>query len=193
MDTVNLEKCSKLMIVAHPDDETIWGGGHLLDGEYLVVCVTCGKSKIRTREFKKAMEKSNNQYIILNYPDITLKGISHWHKEWPKINEDLKKIITAKKWNFVVTHNNKGEYGHIHHRYINKIVTGIIKSLKIDCSLYCFGKYYTKKEIQNLNLSQINEEKLKMKREMIKCYHSQIISYFRYRHMYPYENWEKIL
>lgn len=31
-------KADKLMIVAHPDDEVLWGGGHLYDKGYLVVC-----------------------------------------------------------------------------------------------------------------------------------------------------------
>ena len=28
-----------LMIVAHPDDETLWGGAHLIEDNYYVVCV----------------------------------------------------------------------------------------------------------------------------------------------------------
>ena len=44
---LNLSKVNKLMIVAHPDDETIWGGNHLLKSNYLVVCITCGNNKIR--------------------------------------------------------------------------------------------------------------------------------------------------
>ena len=38
---IDFSKYNKLMIVAHPDDETLWGGGHLIDGDYVVVCVTC--------------------------------------------------------------------------------------------------------------------------------------------------------
>ena len=36
IDQIDLKQCQKLMIVAHPDDETIWGGSHLLKGNYLV-------------------------------------------------------------------------------------------------------------------------------------------------------------
>ena len=139
------------------------------------------------------MEKCGNQYIIMNYPDFTWKGISHWHKEWIYINEDLKKIITMKKWDLVVTHNNQGEYGHIHHRYIHKIVIGIIKSLKIDCSFYVFGRYYQKKDIKKQTLESVSQEKLEKKREIMKRYRSQITSRWWFCHMYPYENWEKIL
>lgn len=33
------------MIVAHPDDETLWGGSHLIDDNYLVVCMSNGWHK----------------------------------------------------------------------------------------------------------------------------------------------------
>lgn len=40
LDTIDPGKADKLMIVAHPDDETIRGGGYLLQdkGRYLLVC-----------------------------------------------------------------------------------------------------------------------------------------------------------
>ena len=31
LDSLQLEDCTKLMVVAHPDDETLWGGAHLLE------------------------------------------------------------------------------------------------------------------------------------------------------------------
>lgn len=34
LDGYHLQNCNKLMIVAHPDDESLWGGGHLLDKGY---------------------------------------------------------------------------------------------------------------------------------------------------------------
>ena len=55
----------KLMIVAHPDDESFWGGAHLLEDDYLVVCITCGPVKRRVEEFKKAMAITKDEYIMI--------------------------------------------------------------------------------------------------------------------------------
>ena len=54
----------KLMIVAHPDDELLWGGGHLMDGNYLVVSVTRGYDKVRSAEFEKVVTESGNEPLI---------------------------------------------------------------------------------------------------------------------------------
>ena len=54
------------MIVAHPDDETIWGGGHLLQDDYLVICLTNGNNQIRAKEFEKVMDQSHNILVIRN-------------------------------------------------------------------------------------------------------------------------------
>lgn len=40
-----LDDYDSLMVVAHPDDETIWGGAHLLKGKYVVVCITNGNNR----------------------------------------------------------------------------------------------------------------------------------------------------
>ena len=44
---VDLENIDKVMIVAHPDDDMIWGGSHLIDDNYLVVCINCGAREDR--------------------------------------------------------------------------------------------------------------------------------------------------
>ena len=40
LDTLDLKGIDRLMIVAHPDDESLWGGAHLAKDRYLVVCLT---------------------------------------------------------------------------------------------------------------------------------------------------------
>ncbi len=188
---LNLDKVNNLMIVAHPDDETIWGGARLLQDDYLVVCITCGNKKRRAKEFKKVMEISNNQYIMLGYPD-KVKGVrSDWKDHYSDISNDLKKIITYKNWNLIVTHNPNGEYGHDHHKMTNKIVTDIYN--KKD-NLYYFGKYYkpyNMKKIKN-DLTKIDEKYLNIKKnKMIKVYKSQSFIEERFGHMFEYENWIK--
>ena len=44
------------MIVAHADDDLLWGGMHLIKDKYVVVCVTCGTNELREKEFEKAMK-----------------------------------------------------------------------------------------------------------------------------------------
>ncbi|MDD4547989.1 MAG: hypothetical protein PHI05_04535 [Bacilli bacterium] len=69
IEHLNLDGIDKLMIVAHPDDETLWGGVELLKDDYLVVCITCGEQKNRSVEFEKVMRISNNKYIMFGIPD----------------------------------------------------------------------------------------------------------------------------
>lgn len=52
INQIDLKQCQKLMIVAHPDDETIWGGSHLLKGHYLVVCLTNGNNEKEKRIYE---------------------------------------------------------------------------------------------------------------------------------------------
>ncbi|MEG2322403.1 MAG: PIG-L family deacetylase [Bacilli bacterium] len=181
LDNIDFSKVTKLMITAHPDDESLWGGAHLLEDDYLVVCITCGSSRIRVKEFKNAMHKTNDQFIMLGYPDLTLFGASKWKKEYNDIYNDLKKIINYKKWDIIVTHNKDGEYGHPHHKLTSKIVTSLT-----DNNLYYFGQYYKKDEVQGL---KIDSNLLKQKKELLKVYNSQAIVRTMFKHMNSYENW----
>lgn len=46
---IHAKEPKSLMIVAHPDDETIWGGSHLINGNYTVLCITNGNNKKRKK------------------------------------------------------------------------------------------------------------------------------------------------
>ena len=170
----------KLMIVAHPDDEVLWGLSELVNDQYFVVCITCGSRYDRVKEFERVMKYLNTDYIMLDYPDKVNGERSDWKSEYSSITNDLKRIITYKKWDKVVTHNKEGEYGHIHHKMTNKIVTGISTD-----NLYYFGKYYRKPK----NLNKIDNEIIEKKKYIAKnLYKSQIKVLEGMSQMYPYEN-----
>lgn len=184
-------KAKKLMIVAHPDDEILWGGSHLLDDHYLVVCITCGQNLKRVHEFKKVMSITSDDYIMLNYPDLVgkkKKGVkrkkSEWKKEKYKLEQELSKIIMAKKWEVVVTHNPDGEYGHIHHQMTSKLVTKITPKDR----LYYFTKYYPKTKLSKQNLVKIDDRMINKKIEVLNVYTSQQKVINNLGHMIPYEN-----
>ena len=191
--SIDLNKARNLMIVAHPDDETLWGGAHLLEDDYLVVCITCGNNKTRSKEFKKVMEKTEDQYIMLGYPDKVLGIRSNWKHEEESIYGDLKKIILMKNWDLIVTHNEKGEYGHIHHILSHNIVSNIYNELNITNPLFFFGKYYTKKAIAVMEVlpSEIDNDLYDIKvNELIEIYKSQDFIKEKFNQMFRYEDWE---
>lgn len=198
LDTLDLRNVKKIMIVAHPDDETLWGGSHLIDDNYLVVCMSNGWHKKRSGDFNRVMTKTGDAHIILDYPDV--------RKEWVKngkygyemdyystcrdaMEQDIQLLLTYKNWDEVVTHNPKGEYGKYHHQQVSQMVTQIFdESLKEKSQLYYFGKYYPKGE--EIPGDMINEEKLKTKEKLVNEYQPTARGAIKaFGHMIPYENW----
>ena len=196
ISSINLTGIDNLMIVAHPDDETIWGGSHLIDDKYLVVCITCGVNRTRVEEFKKVMSISKDSYIMLSYPDKTNNKRDDWSKVYSNIEKDLEKIMKLKKWKTIVTHNSDGEYGHIHHKMTHNIVKSIYDNGEVEGTLYFFGKYYNKNNIELYKdtLEEISPKNKDIKiNKMIEVYKSQsfIKSYFN--QMFEYENFQKYM
>ncbi len=190
-ENVDFQKATKLMIVAHPDDDLLWGGSHLLEGEYLVVCITSGNHKVRANEFQKVMEATENQGIILDYPDKINGKRDDWKSVRHKINADLATIMRQKNWDLIVTHNEKGEYGHIHHIITNQIVTEIHDSFDMQSALFFFCDYYKKNELSSIDGEKLSDEIVSKKKELLELYDSQKKTIDKFSHMIPYENWIK--
>jgi hypothetical protein len=69
---------TKLMIVAHPDDESLFGGEALTSSRgWLVVCVTNASNPTRRAEFVKAMSLAGADYLVLDHPDNIANGNFH--------------------------------------------------------------------------------------------------------------------
>ena len=70
LDLYNANKYNNSMIVAHPDEETLWWNAHLSKKRYFEVCITNGYNIKRAKDFKKVIIFTKNSGIILNYPDL---------------------------------------------------------------------------------------------------------------------------
>lgn len=184
INQIDLKQCQKLMIVAHPDDETIWGGSHLLKGHYLVVCLTNGNNEKRKKEFMRIMKETHNQGLMFDYPDKTNGQRDKWLHVKQKIKKDITYILNKKAWAMVVTHNPLGEYGHIHHRLTSQIVS--IEAT--NQNLYYFGKYYKKKHVPHA-LKKIKQKNYDKKMQLIQKYASQKKVMEHLDHMMNHENW----
>lgn len=155
-----VSRYDKLMIVAHPDDETIFGGAQLLkDKGWKVICVTNGDNKIRRKEFKKVMGKVSAASEIWNYKD-------QWNGDFDRsrLKSDLSKVLGQNKVKKVVTHSLTGEYGHKQHKVLSKLVHQLVNH-----DLYVF---HTSKKKLNKNL-------LKKKQLLLKDYKSQDIGWLK--------------
>ena len=192
LDSMDLSRCTKLMIVAHPDDETIWGGAHLSDHGYFILCLTNRSNTVRRNEFEKVLQMSGNSGLILDYPDLINGQKSDWEGYKEKISRDIDVVLNYKPWGLVVTHNPAGEYGHQHHIYTSAIVTRRFYLNRWDDNLFYFGTYYRPCELQKVcdDLVRVPEKNLSQKEELLTIY-SLRKSVARFWHMNPYEEWTR--
>ena len=152
--------------------------------DYVVVCVTCGTSKTRLKEFKRMMNYFEDEYITLGYPDLVEGKKSEWIDEYDLITRDIKNIINLKEWDKIVTHNPDGEYGHIHHKMTNRIVTGLTNDKS---KLYYFNKTYSTKYYKENNISKTLDDKMcNKKRELFDKYYKSQVG-LKVRHLSDYE------
>ena len=122
-------KPSNLLVVAHPDDETLWGYTHVYQNpkSWKVICLTCANNTKRINEFKKIME----QLGIPNY-EIWDHENSIFVATMNKLCfNDLEKDIINNEYKLIVTHNSYGEYGNLQHMSAHRA----IKKLKDKHSL----------------------------------------------------------
>lgn len=118
------------MVVAHPDDELIFGGAQLItECGWKVVCVTNRCEPVRSSEFLLLMKKLGCMYEMWDYYD---RSDTYFNQE--NLEIDLRRVISEKNYKKIVTHAADGEYGHKHHIQIHETISAITKEF------YVFGR-----------------------------------------------------
>jgi hypothetical protein len=123
----------KLLVVAHPDDEVLWGGANLLrEPGWLVISATNASNAGRKIEFQKTMSYFNvTQFRMLDVPDNYIDedevGVDRATElanqlfDGSVLDTTLAEL-TSKQWKLVLSHNTQGEYGHVHHKKVGQLV-----------------------------------------------------------------------
>jgi len=116
----------RALVVAHPDDETLFFGGLLLacPGDWTIICCTVPRADpVRATKFFDAAKLlgARAAELVRETEPFSSEPLSHLER------------LALGDFDLIVTHNSVGEYGHAHHialnRYVaqrwpDKIVTG---------------------------------------------------------------------
>jgi LmbE family N-acetylglucosaminyl deacetylase len=154
-------RTSKVMIVAHPDDESLFGGETLTSSKgWLVVCVTNASNEVRRAEFIKAMGLAGADYLMLDHADHIANGNFD-----PALASKLALILAANPLEMVVTHGEAGEYGHKQHIALHQIVRRLAPAGR----LFTFGTRWLARPRMSV-----------AKERLLECYGSQDIAGARY-------------
>jgi len=180
-----ISKPRSLLIVAHPDDETIFAGGLVLSSRHTSWTIICC--------FDEGCQKRKDEFLCAcnyfekhtgNIVEPVFLGIKNY------LDEENKQLllhkaldIYANGYDIVFSHNRQGEYGHEDHKLVHRCVTESINNRNI----WLFISPGSKNVNQNTLKSQLpkgnvtldlSPEILIMKKEAFcVCHKSQAIIY----------------
>jgi len=155
-----------LVIIAHPDDETIWVGGTLLknkDKWDVTIISLCRKDdKDRAPKFKKVCKELNAKGFISDLDDseqgdfkkISNKDIIN------RVQQFLKQNIN---YDYIFTHAKNGEYGHIRHIEVHNAVVEMLNNKQLKSKKVFFFSYIKDKKTEICYIDRNADKLIRLK------------------------------
>ena len=152
------------VVVAHPDDETLWAGGTILRGRdfsWTVVTVCRGGDPDRAPRFYRAMERLGAAGAMADLDD----GPEQKLLDVGLIEGTVSSLLPRKNYDLLMTHSPFGEYTrHRRHEETGRTVAGLWEKARLAASeLWLFayedgGKQYYPRPIGRAHLHTTLEE-----------------------------------
>jgi len=122
-DSVLIKENSECaVIVAHPDDETLWAGGLMLmhpEAEWTVVTICRKSDPDRAPRFFKALKKLNAIGLMGDLDD----GPEQTPLNSSEVQQTIIELLPSNRFDFIITHSTSGEYTrHLRHEETAKAV-----------------------------------------------------------------------
>jgi LmbE family N-acetylglucosaminyl deacetylase len=129
------------VIVAHPDDETLWAGGLMLmhPGVRWTVAAICRKSDAdRAPKFFKAMEEFGAKGFLGDLDD----GPEQKPLDGLEVQHTIMELLPSDRYDAVFTHSMGGEYTrHLRHEETSKAVMKLLEVEKLEARQAWFFAY----------------------------------------------------
>jgi LmbE family N-acetylglucosaminyl deacetylase len=119
------------VIVAHPDDETLWAGGTILSHplwQCFIVCLCRGDDTERAPKFYNALKVFKSEGIMGDLDDGSEQKPLHGKV----VEQAILDLLPLKHFDLIISHNPSGEYTrHIRHEEAGKAVIKLWQAGKI--------------------------------------------------------------
>ena len=131
---LSISRKSVAIIVAHPDDETLWAGGAILSHplwDCFIVCLSRKSDIERATNFDKALKILKSEGIIGEMDD----GPDQRPLDENEVQHIILDMLPPQHFDLVITHNPNGEYTrHIRHEDTSKAVIKLWHAGKISAN-----------------------------------------------------------
>ena len=128
---IRLSTKTVAIIVAHPDDETLWAGGTILSHpswKWFIVCLCRGNDKERAPRFYSALKILKSEGIMGSLDD----GPEQRPLDGKEVEGTILDLLPPRYFDLIITHNPSGEYTrHLRHEEVSKAVINLWYSAKI--------------------------------------------------------------
>jgi LmbE family N-acetylglucosaminyl deacetylase len=119
------------VIVAHPDDETLWAGGLMLmypEIKWIVVTLCRKSDPDRAPRFFKALEIFTADGFMADLDDgPEQKPLDNNH-----VQQTIELLLPSKKFDIIITHSTSGEYTrHLRHEETAEAVLALWKTQRL--------------------------------------------------------------
>ncbi|MHC4658218.1 MAG: PIG-L deacetylase family protein [Planctomycetota bacterium] len=119
------------IIVAHPDDETIWAGGTILlhpEAQWTVITLCRGSDPDRAPRFFRALKCLSASGAMGDLDD----GPEQSPLDSRQVQETILRLLTSNRFDLVVTHGLRGEYtSHRRHEETSEAVMALCESERL--------------------------------------------------------------